>query len=113
MDTGRRSGEGRSMDARRAGGPNGRAVRRPAHGLLAASISSAPADRRELMATYFPNVRLFDGRAVRERAGVLVDDGVIEWVGAHARAPRAARAAEALPTGACTLTPGLIDCHVH
>jgi imidazolonepropionase-like amidohydrolase len=65
------------------------------------------------MATYFPNVTLFDGRAVKQRAGVLVADGVIKWVGAHARAPREARAAQALPLGTGTVTPGLIDCHVH
>ena len=65
------------------------------------------------MATYFPNVTLFDGRAVKGRAGVLVENGVIGWVGAHARAPREARSAEEADVGAGTLTPGLIDCHVH
>jgi imidazolonepropionase-like amidohydrolase len=62
---------------------------------------------------YFPNVRLFDGRRVRERAGVLVAEGRISWVGAHARAPREARDAREVPTERGTLTPGLIDCHVH
>src|SRR5207245_5177621 len=65
------------------------------------------------MATYFPRVTLFDGRAVKQRAGVLVADGVIRWVGAHARAPREARTADARDADGGTLTPGLIDCHVH
>jgi imidazolonepropionase-like amidohydrolase len=65
------------------------------------------------MATYVANVGLFDGRSARSRAGVLVVDGVIEWVGAHARAPRAAAAADVVEGSGRTLTPGLIDCHVH
>ena len=63
--------------------------------------------------TYVPNVTLFDGRSVKERAGVLVVDGVIEWVGSHARAPREARSAQTVEVAAGTVTPGLIDCHVH
>ena len=46
-----------------------------------------------MMATYFADVTLFDGRAVRRKAGVLVADGRIQWVGYHARAPREAKAA--------------------
>jgi imidazolonepropionase-like amidohydrolase len=65
------------------------------------------------MAAYFANVTLFDGQTVKERAGVLVDDGRIEWVGTHARAPRRARQAEEIASDGGTLTPGLIDCHVH
>jgi imidazolonepropionase-like amidohydrolase len=65
------------------------------------------------MATYFANVTLFDGRTVRRRAGVLVADGRIEWVGAHPRAPKAARSAVPVEGDGRTLTPGLIDCHVH
>jgi imidazolonepropionase-like amidohydrolase len=34
-------------------------------------------------------------------------------VGAHARAPRAARSARSVDGAGRTLTPGLIDCHVH
>ncbi|MFN2543687.1 MAG: amidohydrolase family protein [Actinomycetota bacterium] len=65
------------------------------------------------MATYFANVSLFDGRRVKPRAGVLVSNGHISWVGSHARAPRDARAAEEIEGKAHTLSPGLIDCHVH
>jgi imidazolonepropionase-like amidohydrolase len=65
------------------------------------------------MATYFAGVQLFDGRTVRSHAGVLVARGRIEWVGPHRRAPRAARAAHEVEGTGRTLTPGLIDCHVH
>ncbi|MGZ8603273.1 MAG: amidohydrolase family protein [Actinomycetota bacterium] len=65
------------------------------------------------MATYVANVTLFDGRAMRTKAGVLVGDGHVTWVGAHARAPRIAQAAEEVDGSGRTLTPGLIDAHVH
>ena len=66
------------------------------------------------MPIYVANVTLFDGRTVRAKQGVLVAGGTIEWVGAHARAGRAARAAASQIDGRDrTLTPGLIDCHVH
>jgi len=65
------------------------------------------------VATYFAGVQLFDGRTVRSRAGVLVAGGRIQWVGPHRRAPRAARAAHEVEGSGRTLTPGLIDCHVH
>jgi imidazolonepropionase-like amidohydrolase len=65
------------------------------------------------MSTYFAGVTVFDGAAERRRAGVLVADGRIEWWGAHARAPRSARQADAIDGTGRTLTPGLIDCHVH
>ncbi len=65
------------------------------------------------MATYFANVAVFDGRTVRPRAGVLVANGTISWVGPHARAPRDARAAAEVDGSGKTLTPGLIDAHVH
>jgi imidazolonepropionase-like amidohydrolase len=65
------------------------------------------------MATYFGNLTLFDGRSVKPKAGVLVAGGRVEWVGVHARAPRLARAAEAVDGAGRFLTPGLIDCHVH
>ncbi len=65
------------------------------------------------MATYFANVTLFDGRTLRTKAGVLVADGHVDWVGAHARAPRVSRAAIEVDGTGKTLSPGLIDCHVH
>lgn len=65
------------------------------------------------VAVYFSDVTLFDGRTVRTKQGVLVADGTIGWVGAHARAPRIARAAHEEPGGGRTLSPGLIDVHVH
>jgi len=63
--------------------------------------------------TYISDVTLFDGRSVTRTAGVLVDEGRIGWVGAHARAPRAARDADEIEGRGKTVTPGLIDCHVH
>jgi imidazolonepropionase-like amidohydrolase len=65
------------------------------------------------MATYFADVTLFDGRASTKRAGVLVDEGRVAWVGPHRRAPKAAEAAQRVDGSGRTLTPGLIDCHVH
>jgi imidazolonepropionase-like amidohydrolase len=65
------------------------------------------------MATYVSNVTLFDGRSVRAKAGVLISDGAVGWAGAHARAPKTARSATEVDGRGKTLTPGLIDCHVH
>jgi imidazolonepropionase-like amidohydrolase len=65
------------------------------------------------LATYIGDVTLFDGRTVKKSHGVLVSGGRIEWVGAHARAPRETRAATPVEGAGRTLTPGLIDCHVH
>ena len=65
------------------------------------------------MATYFSNVTCFDGRTLKTKAGVLTSNGTIEWVGPHARAPRSAAAAHQVDGTGRTLTPGLIDCHVH
>jgi len=67
----------------------------------------------ELMATYFSNVKLFDGHTLKTKAGVLVADGTISWVGAHARAPKVAQAAHQEDGTGRTLMPGLIDAHVH
>ncbi len=66
-----------------------------------------------MKATYISSVSLFDGRALKRRAGVLIGDGRIRWVGAHARAPREARSAREVRGAGRWLTPGLIDCHVH
>jgi imidazolonepropionase-like amidohydrolase len=68
---------------------------------------------REGVATYVSDVTLFDGRSVKRKAGVLVSEGRIGWVGPHARAPRAVRDADEIEGRGKTLTPGLIDCHVH
>ena len=65
------------------------------------------------MDRYVANASVFDGRTVATKRGVLVSEGRIAWVGAHARAPRSARAAEAIDGTGRTLTPGLVDCHVH
>ena len=65
------------------------------------------------MATYVGGVTLFDGHIIRKKAGVLVSDGRIAWTGAHARAPREAREAEGIDGSGKTVSPGLIDCHVH
>jgi imidazolonepropionase-like amidohydrolase len=65
------------------------------------------------VATYLANANVFDGRNLRTKTGVLVADGRVEWVGAHGRAPRAARAADEIDARERTVTPGLIDAHVH
>ena len=65
------------------------------------------------MATYFANTTLFDGRRLATKAGVLTSNGTIAWAGAHARAPREALAAHEVDASGKTLSPGLIDCHVH
>jgi imidazolonepropionase-like amidohydrolase len=66
-----------------------------------------------MMPTYIANVGVFDGRTSRAKQGVLIDGDRIAWVGAHARAPKRAGAAWAVDGRGRTLTPGLIDCHVH
>ncbi|MBA3727783.1 MAG: amidohydrolase family protein, partial [Actinobacteria bacterium] len=66
-----------------------------------------------MKATYISSVSLFDGRTLKRRAGVLIANGRIRWVGAHARAPREARSAREVRGAGRWLTPGLIDCHVH
>lgn len=66
-----------------------------------------------MTATYLTGITLFDGHAVKKSYGVLVSDGRIAWVGPHARAPRDTKAAIPVDGGGRTLTPGLIDCHVH
>ena len=65
------------------------------------------------MSHYFSNVTVFDGRTVKTKQGVHVAGGTIEWIGPHARAPRIARAASEVEGTGRTVTPGLIDCHVH
>jgi imidazolonepropionase-like amidohydrolase len=64
-------------------------------------------------ATYVANTTLFDGRSVRKRQGVLFGTDGIEWIGAHARAPKGALAARQVDGAGKTIMPGLIDVHVH
>ena len=64
-------------------------------------------------ATYVADVTLFDGLRVRRRQGVLIEGERIVWTGSHVRAPRTTRAARAVDGTDRTLTPGLVDCHVH
>jgi imidazolonepropionase-like amidohydrolase len=66
-----------------------------------------------MAAAYVANVTVFDGRRVQGRRGVLIDGDRIVWVGPHARAPREAARARTVDPAGGTLTPGLIDCHVH
>jgi imidazolonepropionase-like amidohydrolase len=63
--------------------------------------------------TYVANVTVFDGRTLKKRQGVLFGIDGIEWVGAHARAPKGASAAREIDGDGKTLLPGLIDVHVH
>jgi len=66
-----------------------------------------------MASSYFADVTVFDGARVRAHQGVLVDLDRIAWTGPHARAPREARAAREMGGPGRSLTPGLIDCHVH
>ncbi|HUL86279.1 MAG TPA: amidohydrolase family protein, partial [Actinomycetota bacterium] len=66
-----------------------------------------------MRAFYISDVTLFDGARVRRRRGVLVEGDRVTWEGPHARVPREAAAASAVDGHGRTLTPGLIDCHVH
>ncbi|HJP66371.1 MAG TPA: amidohydrolase family protein [Actinomycetota bacterium] len=66
-----------------------------------------------MTATYVADVTVFDGRAATKRAGVLIDGDRIAWTGSHRRAPKAAADAQRVDGAGRTLTPGLIDCHVH
>lgn len=64
-------------------------------------------------ATYVAGVTVFDGHRLRRRQGVLIEDERIEWVGPHVRAPRESRGARSVDGAGRTLSPGLVDCHVH
>src|SRR2546427_526813 len=66
-----------------------------------------------MASSYFADLTVFDGARVRTHQGVLVDRDRIAWTGPHARAPREARAAREVGGPGRSLTPGLIDCHVH
>jgi imidazolonepropionase-like amidohydrolase len=60
---------------------------------------------------WLSGVRLFDGREVREAAGVLVSDGRIERVGSAS--DTVPDRAQTIDVAGRTLMPGLIDAHVH
>ena len=66
-----------------------------------------------MTATFLTHVTLFDGWNVSDARSVLVDGDRIAWIGPHARAPRDASAATEVDGRGRTLTPGLIDAHVH
>jgi imidazolonepropionase-like amidohydrolase len=63
--------------------------------------------------TYVADVTLFDGRTVEPGRGVLFDGDRIRWVGPHVTAPPEAVEADQVDGRGRTLTPGLIDAHVH
>jgi imidazolonepropionase-like amidohydrolase len=63
--------------------------------------------------TFISPVTIFDGSNVAEHRSVLIDDARIVWVGAPDRAPREALSATEIDGRGRTLTPGLIDAHVH
>jgi imidazolonepropionase-like amidohydrolase len=75
------------------------------------SLLAAPPPARGRL--WLTNARLFDGTGapVRERAAVLVQDGVIERVGDTGDA--APEGSQALDLAGRTLIPGLINIHVH
>jgi imidazolonepropionase-like amidohydrolase len=75
---------------------------------LPSLLAAPPAAAGRLWLT---GARLFDGAAVRDAAGVLVEDGKIVRVGAASdAAPDGARVIE---LHGRTLMPGLVDAHVH
>jgi imidazolonepropionase len=68
--------------------------------------------------TLWRNARLatLDGQApwgLIERGALLVDDGVLRWVGAGAELPRGLAVEAEHDLGGCLVTPGLVDCHTH
>jgi len=77
---------------------------------MPAMLASPPAASGR---TYLMNARLFDGTGAdaRDRAAVLLDDGVIVRVGASADA--VPEGAHIIDLAGRTLLPGLTDCHVH
>jgi imidazolonepropionase len=53
------------------------------------------------------------GYRLVERASIVIDGGVIAWVGADADLPAAWRGAVSHDLEGRVVTPGLIDCHTH
>jgi imidazolonepropionase-like amidohydrolase len=57
---------------------------------------------------------LFDGERALGDAGVLIDGGRVRWVGPRSRLPaEASGATEAQAPAGTTVTPGLVNCHIH
>ena len=60
---------------------------------------------------YFTGKKLFDGRRCVEDFAMLAEDGRLLAVGPRAEVPCPADAQRQVLEG--TVTPGLLDCHVH
>ena len=68
------------------------------------------------MRTFVRCGQLFSGREDDARAGEILlfdQEGVIEYAGAEAVAPRRARGDRVLDYSGCFVMPGLIDVHTH
>jgi imidazolonepropionase-like amidohydrolase len=76
----------------------------------AAPVGADVAATRDVAATVFRGVRIFDGETVQPAMDVVVENGYITAVGQNAPVPAGARTIDG--TGK-TLFPGLIDSHTH
>jgi len=58
---------------------------------------------------------LFDGTRAISDAAVVIEDGLITWVGKRSRAPRTPKGerSRTLEAGGRFLLPGLVNCHAH
>ncbi|MEM7653744.1 MAG: amidohydrolase family protein, partial [Pseudomonadota bacterium] len=67
------------------------------------------------MRTVFSGGRLFDGETLQDGLAVIVDGASVTGVVPVAEAPELTSPDEGqhIDTTACTILPGLIDCHVH
>ena len=54
-----------------------------------------------------------DGLGLIDRGAIVVEDGVIAWVGPQDELPEFHRSETTLHFGGRLITPGLIDCHTH
>lgn len=69
--------------------------------------------RLDVGRTFVAGVTLFDGQEVTEGRSILVEGWQVTWVGDHARAPRQPPDVTEVEGRGRTLSPGLIDAHVH